>query len=97
MPPAARFAVLPQQTTVWSVCKPHDTPPADTDSKVPIGGVAWPSSLFPQHATDPSVLTPHAVPLPAETDLNVPRGGADCPEPLFPEQLIVPSVFTPHA
>jgi hypothetical protein len=49
----------PQQATVPSVFTPQAWDnPALTWVNFPAGGVLWPLSFFPQHATDSSVLTP---------------------------------------
>ena len=46
------------------------------------GGGAWPAQLDPQHATEPSVLTPQVWPNPALTEVNSSDGGVACPTTL---------------
>jgi hypothetical protein len=51
--------LFPQQATELSDFSPHvKPPPVETETKLPAGGVALPSSLVPQQATEPSVFTP---------------------------------------
>ena len=58
-----------------SVCTPQLwEPPAETELKVPAGGVAWPESSLPQQASVSSVCTPQLWEPPAETELKVPAG-----------------------
>jgi hypothetical protein len=54
-------------------------------------------ALAPQHAAEPSVLTPHEWWAPALTERNVPGGGEDSPSALSPQQTTAPLVLTPHA
>ena len=62
--------------------------PALTEENSPDGGVAWPetlpsaSSLEPQQATAPPVLTPQVWLSPALTEENSPDGGVAWPETL---------------
>ena len=51
----------------------------------------------PQHATVPSVFTPHVWYPPASTCVNVPGGGLAWPEVSSPQQVTVPSAASPHA
>ena len=88
---------FPQQATVASALTPQLwAPPAETELKVPPGGLDWPLPLAPQQARVPFVLTAQLCDSPAEMAMKVPVGGLDWPFPFAPQQLRVPSCLMPH-
>ncbi len=62
----------------------------------PPGGVDSPYVFPPQHATVPSVRSPHVWPLPELTEVNEPEGGVDLLSRLLPQQTTAPSIRTPQ-
>ena len=58
--------------------------------------MAWPSSLEPQHSTEPSVFTPHVWNKPALTEAKAPPGGVAWPSSLSPQHSTEPSVLARH-
>jgi hypothetical protein len=62
----------------------------------PVGGVASPRLLAPQHAAAPFDLIPQVWAPPALTVVKVPPGGVAWPLPLRPQQVTAPPVLIPQ-
>ena len=71
--------------------------PAVRAVNVPVGGVACPETLSPQHVAVASVRRPQVWFAPAATVMNVPAGGGTGPAPLYPQHTAVASALRrPH-